>query len=489
MNRTKVLAGLAAIASLFSFSSCISVDYSLGSAYVPSNQYIEIEVAEIDLPICQQMADSIQTSISSTATFGIIRSEEYGEFSAKAIFSITPAYDSTILGDNPVFKDAYATIALSKAQYLEDDQERIPQNIHVYQLNKEIDSSMIYSCSITRDDYDKTPVTFENTIYTGGETFDIHFTDEFAKPILDMTFEQLDSTELFVKSFYGIVVETDDLEEGAIGGRLNILDLSDSYMYLTYTSTNYEGRRRDTTLTFCLGSYFALSAYNSGSGKLIDEGDPRKSIYMESLSGIKPVVPAGELKNAIESWAVDNGIDLSSLLVAKAALTFPFEYTGNADDYSNWPGSLYPCRRVLDTAGRYWYTALDELDESEMDHGSANYSLFQFRSDAALYVQDLIRTDYEDLTLEDDLWMIPTVEYTTTTTTSNPYSSYYSPYSSYYGSYYSSYYSSYYGYSSSYSTTTTTYNYPDIYYYSQCALNGTEAERHPTLRLTYTLIH
>ena len=496
MSKTKVLAGLAAIATLFSLSSCISIDYNLGSAYIPEDQSIKTNIVELDIPVHQRMADSLQTAISSTSTFGVIRSEVYGEFSAMAVCSITPEADSIVLGDNPVFKEAYATFTLSQSEYLGSDQERIPQNIHVYQLTKQVDSSMVYSCSVTHEDYIKNPVTLENTIFTGGDTFNIRFTDDFAKPILNMTEEVLDSTELFVKAFNGIVITTDPLEEGALGGRLNILDLSESYMYLTYTSTNYEGRRRDTTLTFNIGSYYSLSSYESQSDRLLETADPRQVLHMEGLTGIKPFISAAELKAEIDEWALSENIDLASMLVTRATLTFPFENTGNPDDYANYPQSLFPCQRIADTVGRVFYTPLLELDEDEMTHGSANFSHFYFKSDAASYIQDLIRTDYDELTYEDDLWIMPTVEYTTTTSTPtyNPYSTYYSPYSSYYGYGYSSYgygygYGSYYNYGTTYSTTTTTYNYPDIYYYTQCTVNGTDAERHPTLRITYTIVN
>ena len=66
-------------------------------------------------------------------------------------------------------------------------------------------------------------------------------------------------------------------------------------------------------------------------------------------------------------------------------------------------------------------------------------------------LQDLLKRGREELTLEDDLWMMPIL-------------SYYDSYSS------------------------TTYYYSDYYYYSQSLLNGTAAERHPVLQLTYAVL-
>ena len=165
------------------------------------------------------------------------------------------------------------------------------------------------------------------------------------------------------------------------------------------------------------------------------------------------------------------------------------------------------------------YSPIGEIYSDSYDKGAINRSLFCFKPDAALYMQTLIRKKLEDVTDQDDIWVIPNVTYTTSSGSSsyyNPYS-YYDPYS-YYGYGYSPYsyggygYSPYgyggygYGYGSSYSNY---YNYAmmaqyygssststssksqldrDRYYY--CRLYGPEASDEslrPQLSFTYSV--
>jgi len=66
MTKNKVIAGLLAIAALFAVSSCIDVDPTLGSKYVPSNQDLSMAIKEFDLPVEMRMCDSLQSSLSGT---------------------------------------------------------------------------------------------------------------------------------------------------------------------------------------------------------------------------------------------------------------------------------------------------------------------------------------------------------------------------------------------------------------------------------------
>jgi len=449
MNRIRVFAGLVATVALFSLTSCITIDHTLGSSLVPSDQYITVNVVDMDLPVHQALADSLQTFVGGPVTFGSIRSKDFECFDAMGVFSITPDQDSLILGDNPVFKDIYATFSLSFSQQLDTNEAYIPQNIYMYQLNKELDSTMIYSCSITEKDLKPVPIHAANTIFTGESSFFVPLTEEFAKPILDLPFEILDSAQLFMKAFYGIAIMTDKREEERYGGRLNTLDLTSSYIYLTYESTNWEGRRRDTTIAFALGEHYALSSFKTESGRLIEPDRTDEIIYMDGLSGIKPVIYARELREIIDEWANSKGIDLNYLLVTRAAIIFPFEYSGRPDDYDYFPENLYPSRRIADTLGRKRYTPIDESDEEDLLKGTINMTFFHYRSDASIYLQEIIRRDPSSFTLEDDLWMTSLINY---------------------------------------STSSVTAYYTDYSYYYQCRLNGMKSERHPYLRLTYSLL-
>lgn len=431
-------------AALLSMQSCINVDHTLGSGYVPGNQDISVAIGEIPLPLAMSMADSIQTNLGQAAIFGAINTPMCGKFQAEAAFSITPTYDSLVIGGDPVFKEMVAVLSIDGTQALTTAEKVIPQNIHAYQLNVKLDSSLIFNNSITPDKYGSSSILKENAIYTGGDEIKLYFKKEFAEPILHMSFQQLDSARLFMENFHGIVIKTDDIEDLDLGGRLNRINLSYSYITLTYTSTNSSGVRRDTTVDFSLGAYYSVCRYTSSTESYTEE-DPSNAIYYEGLCGVKPRIGASALKKAMKEWADERGIEMDRMLLTKASVIFPFEYSGKGEDYIGYPSILFPCIRTRDTSGLVTFAPIDEIADESMDHGDINLSLFEYKSDASIYVQKILRKDDKDITPLDDIWMMGT--YTDT-----------------YGS------------------------YIDYRNYAMGVLNGTGAERCPYLRFTYSIL-
>lgn len=449
MRGARVLAGLWALTVLFSVSSCVNVDYTLGSAYVPSTQDINIRVDQFDVPVTMAMADGLQSSINGTGTVGTITSDLFGTFKSAVAFSISPNFDSLIIGDNPVFKEMYASMVVKDKVTLSDDQKNIVQNIYVHQLNVELDSTTVYCNSISDKDIRKESALRENVIYADGENLTFYFTEDFAKPIFDLSFEQLDSSRLFMKAFYGLYVSTEPLDGATEGGRLIYFDLSESFAYLTYTSTNYEGRRRDTTISFKLGEY-SVNRYESSSAVRAQE-DPSRILYMEGLNGVKPCIRGTVMKKLIDGWLEENGLTAENVLVTRATMEFPFEYSGTPSDYDVFPSNLFACRHFVNDSTSY-YEPLDDIFLAETESGGANFSLYYYKPDVATYIQEIIKRDPETIDSNDDLWIMPLISTTNSSTSETMY-------------------------------------YADTYYYSQCMLNGTSADRHPVLRITYAVLN
>ncbi|MBQ1831590.1 MAG: hypothetical protein II112_04380, partial [Bacteroidales bacterium] len=150
------------------------------------------------------------------------------------------------------------------------------------------------------------------------------------------------------------------------------------------------------------------------------------------------------------SWAEEHDLPIENMLVAKATLSFPFEYDGDRTQFDHFAKTLFPCKRVR-SSKRVNYTPLDEINDTALENGAINRSKLTYTSNISLYLQNLLRKDPNRLTADDDLWMMPTV----------------SVYDSY---------------------ASTTYYFADYYYYTQSYLNGTADERHPVLNLTYTIL-
>lgn len=452
MKLKGIVTGLAALLFLSVLASCIQTDYTLGTKLVPESQDITIHTATLDLPVGLKMADSLQTSLSGSATVGSIRSRTFGLIHSDAAFSVTAAYDSIVWGANPSVRSIYLTLVRDTTVTVDGSQASIPQNIYVHQLAVELDSTMKYNNSLTAADYNPEVLSVGGTVYFGGETYQIFLKEEIGRRLFEIPMETLDSAELFMKAFHGFYLRCDDPQEPLEGGRLNMFDLSSSYLYLNYDYTDDEGHRRSTTTAFKLGDYFTDNVVTAGSRPL-ENADPADALYMEGLCGIKPHVDAAALRETVTRWAAVQGIPAKNLLIAKATLSFPFEYDADHPDLlDGYSVNLYPCTRVRnENTGLVYYSPIDEINQSEMENGAIDRARLQYTSNVSLYLQDILDRDAADLTADDDLWLMPIV-------------------------------------SSYNSSTGVTYYYADSYYYTQSFLNGTAATRHPVLSLTYSVL-
>lgn len=449
MKHTGMTMGLASLLTLFFLASCIQTDRTLGSALVSSNQDISIQTASLDIPVTLRMADSLQTAVSGSATVGAIRTGQFGLFRSDGAFSLTAETDSIVWGRNPEIRTIYLSLVRDSSLVMDPSQLAIPQNLYVHQLNVELDSTMIYHNSLGDDVYDPVPISMGGTVYTGGDSYEVRLVPSFGEKLFRIPTETLDSAELFMKQFYGLYLRCDEPDEGLSAGRLNSFNLSSSYLYVNYTYDDEEGHRRGNTVAFGLGRYYAVNRSSAGSRNL-ENADPREALYVEGLCGIKPHIDARALRDVVTTWAQERDIPVGNLLIAKATLSFPFEYGGDRSQYDYYASNLFPCTRVR-SGKRVSYTPIEEINDDSLENGIINRSLLTYTSNISSYLQKILRKDRAALTADDDLWMMPTI------------------------SYYDSYASA-------------TYHYADYYYYTQSVLNGTADLRHPVLNLTYTVL-
>ena len=449
MKHLGVTIGLAVVLAAFCLASCITTDHTLGSDLVPSNQDITLKTVSLDLPVDLRMSDSLQTVVSQSITVGAIRTERFGLLHSDGAMSIVPAYDSIVWGKNPSVRSLSVNFVLDTTLVIDAAQRSIPQNLYLHQLNVELDSTMVYNNSLTAADYDPAVISEGGFVYTGGTNYEVRLKKEIGERLFEIPMSTLDSAELFMKEFYGFYLRCDDPEEGTEGGRLNTFDLGSSYLTLTYDYDDDEGNRKTKTAIFLVGTYFTVNICSSGSGWL-EDADPSAALYMESYCGIKPHIDARALKKQIEDWASAQQIPLNNLIIAKATVSFPFEYSGDRAQFDFFPGNLFPCKRLRGSTFVN-YAPISDIDNADVESGTIDRSLLTYTSNISRYLQNLIRRDESSLTEEDDLWIMPIVAYYN-------------------------------------STLGITYHYADAFYYTQGLLNGTAAARHPEIRLTYTVL-
>lgn len=434
--------------AFFGLASCITTDPTLGTGIVPSNQDISLHTVTLDLPVGMKMADSLQSSISKSATVGAIRSATFGLLHSDAAMSITAGTDSIVWGLNPSVRSISLSFSLDSALVLNASQRHIPQNFYIHQLKVPLDSTTIYNNSLSTDDYDPFLLTEGGLVYSGSESYTVSLKKEFGERFFSYPMATLDSAELFMKEFYGLYVRCDDPEEGMNGGRLNIFDLSSSRITLEFEYDDEEGNRKSSSAYFNLGDHYTVNVYTAGSREL-EKADPADGLYMEGLCGIKPHIDARQLRKTVADWVASEGFPLEDLLIAKATFVFPFEYHGDRTEFDNFSSSLFPCRRK-EANNQLIYSPIEEIQDGDLEVGKIDRSHLWYRSNLSFYLQDLIKEDPASITAKDDLWMMPIVSYTDS-----------------YGS---------------------TYYYADQYYYTQNILNGTAAERHPVIQLTYAVL-
>lgn len=445
-----VVGSVVALLALFTLSSCIEKNYTLGNSLVPVNQEIDIKTASFDIPVDLRMSDSLQTSIASSVTVGAIRTHTFGLFRSEGALTITPGTDTVRWGNSPTVRHIYLALARDTTIYLDPSQASIPQGMHVYQLNRPLDSTFCLNNSITPADYDPTDLLAGNVPYMGEDVFYLDLKDAFAERFFNLSDASLDSAELMIKALHGLYITCDDPEETLEGGRLNVLDLSSSGLCLMFDYSDIDGSRKSSTAYFKLGEKQCVNICTSGSDRLVTD-DPVETIYVEGLCGIKPHISATRLREAIDVWAKQNSIPLDRMIVVKAAFDFPFEYSGDRTQFDSWSDNLFPCQRVRNSNGLPSYNPLEEITDDNLENGELDRMNLTYKSNASAFLQALIRKNPADLTEEDDLWIMPTV-----------------------------------GISDS--SSGATYYYSDYFYYHQDILNGTGAERHPVLRLTYTIL-
>ena len=447
MKHTGLILGLTALFALTGLTACIPTDNTLGSALVSTNQDITLRTATLDLPVGEVRTTlDLQSRISSSVMVGSIGTE----FCSEGLMAVSAASDSVTWGANPTVRRVYLSMALDTTMVMQEDQRYVPQNLYVHRLNFELDSTM-YNGTIERFQtpyYDPEPISVGGCVYTGDEAWSVDLKKEVGEALLRLPMEVRDSANLFMKQFYGFCLRTDSPDKGLPGqekeGRLNVFDLSMSYLILTWDYTDDDGFRKTATTYFELGAYHSLNVYRT----LESTPDARDAIHVQGLTGGKPYVNALRLKETLTDWAARENVDLDNVLIAKATVEFPFEYSGDRTQFDFCATGLFPCNRLMLDDVPY-YAPISEINETELEDGTIDRSLLCYKSNISLYLQDLICSEDSEIDSEDDLWFMPVY----------------------------SYYNS---------NTGVTYYYADNFYYSQTRLNGTSDLRHPVLRLTYT---
>ena len=146
-----------AISISFLASSCIEIDKTLGADNIPDEQALQLKTATFHLPLQTKMMDSLQALTTSYAVLGALRTDEFGL--AKCSFATNYAPYSTKKmnwGNDRRIKQVYLTIQRTSTTTIDESQKGLPQNIHVYRMNRVVDTTSFFSIELdTVEDFER----------------------------------------------------------------------------------------------------------------------------------------------------------------------------------------------------------------------------------------------------------------------------------------------------------------------------------------------
>ena len=427
-SRFRAVALSLTISLAFAASSCIDVDNTLGINNIPEEYALKLQTATIRLPLQTKMLDSMQSLNTSTAVLGAFRTEEFGltthSFATNFYHYSTKSVN---LGTDRKIKHVYLTMNKASSLILDASQDGLPQNIHVYQMNRVIDTTYKYNCDLKDSDYNHTPIDTNGIVYTGGDTLRLYLKNSFGQKLLNATQRELDSASAFMDRFKAILFTCDAPEEGTTGGRLNVFSASGAYIYLTFNfQPTWESglARKDTTILLSLGDNTYTQNFSTYSSKPLESGDAQEYLYVEGLGGLKAYTDPLKLKDNLDEWMNKNGYDPKKVVVCKASYKLPFVTDNSTVTFINrcFPASLYPHNREKDTSSYYYYTPLEDVYSSGNYAGIANRSLSCYSGDISSHIQKLCNKDRSEIAAN---WKKYAMWFTTvaSTTTSNYYTS------------------------------------------------------------------
>lgn len=402
------------ILSFIAVFSCVKNDRTLGQQFISEDYVLSVDSTSFDIPFRQRVHDTIQSVSYSKVMFGYITDDLYGTTVVDGASVVVPVSDSSYLGVNPKYVDAYLTLTVDSTVVYTRGNNAIPQNIYLYELIKDVagDSTMYYNNSITPDCLSSDPISIGSPMLFGTGNVKIGLTRDFGEKLLATSPAEFKDITLFLDRVFGIYVKTDKPDKHVVGGRLNYMSLSTSVITVEYLMNDPEKgiKDKDTTVNFVFGYSFALNQFSAGSRHLETE-HPSDVLYLDGLSGVKPVIPGLELKDLVDKWAdgvcLKEECDKGSILISQAKLILPYDIPDDFEMFEKeHPAKIFPFTTNVGAAD----TTVRMEPLSGILAAAGGYmdrSHEYYYCDISSHIQELIHKDRGDINQTDDLWICP----------------------------------------------------------------------------------
>lgn len=469
-------------ATLISLGSCVNINEQLGENLIPTHQLWDVftpEAVALD-DIMLKTSDSLSAYSTRRIAFGAINDDMLGSCTKATSFTLVPIIKGIDLGENTVVKQFHFSAVRDTLSAVNDNQQRMMQNIYVYSLNEPLDSTILYTNSLSpgimaadgsmtnREKFLDLSrlITKGVPVYNGSDSLSFDFTAEFSEKVVaglkayHESYAEKKDTLLgdYLKLVPGIYMETDS--PSGIGGRINMFDLALEFDSNSYISGNYaelkvtadygDRKQVDTSFIFFYGpSDFIKSGSTEIPVQYAFNGSTHASeptykggvaaadkIYVEGGCGVKPVIKAKGIKmilNQLISEAEKDGVKMAlnpeEVVINKATIILPYNVDGEWTKLDKYPTILSPTVRLhgTDDNGEVYvsYAGLTDASVESENQGDINRSLSMYSPDISHHVQEILKLKQEDGESEADfekrldkydIWMLIMHEEVTVTT-------------------------------------------------------------------------
>ena len=491
-------AGLIAIigATLLSSAACVKVDEQLGQNLIPTDQLWDVfspkAASFIENDIELKISDSLSAYTTRRFVFGAITDGELGTCTKATSFTLVPTLKDIDLGENTVVRQFHFSAVRDTLSTVNDYQQRMMQNVYVYSLKEPLDSTILYTNSLSpgikqagalmtnRERFlDLSKLISKGVpVYDGGDSLSFDFSAEYSAKVVEgikkfhkSYLEQKDTLlSNYLSLVPGIYIESE--VPTSEGGRINMFDFALQFDSNNYITGNYAelkitadyGDRKgvDTSFLFTYGpsdfiatgtselpSQYAFNGSTHASEGAYTTGvAATDKVYVEGGSGVKPVIKAVGIKRIVhELISQANIVNPSEVVINKATVTLPYNVEGDWDKLKKFPVVLSPTVRLhgTDDSGVVYvsYAGLTDASIESEDQGRINRSISVYSPDMSHHVQEILRLTKEegesDAAFEArlakyDIWFLIIYEEVNESSSNSSYNDYYNSllYDSYY---------------------------------------------------------
>ena len=424
---------------LVALTACVENSPEIGKDLIDKTLLFDTYTIEFPIEDIQMRRANDLSGFSDTRlAIGAIRDETFGLTTRATAFGLVPELDTLDIGTDPKFVKFTVRFAADTISTAAPGQEHIFQNFYVYSL---IDTLSTKEAGTNRDIPHGTEIVSRGVpVYDGsGElffelnaAFGQRYIDALKKfgPVLACRDEDNKFSKYsdFMKEVPGIYIDS-DIPEG-IGGRINLFELSSlsvssnyyvhNYNYATLTvNSSYDGVRKDTSFVFYPGepTFYDEAAYLKQNQKFYQyafnrttheapEMDAADLILIEGGGGLKPVIPAAQLREKVVAAISERGGNPAKTVINKASIILPYEMPEDAALLDQFPSMISPTIRNTAKDGSVSFGGLTDASASSENQGNLDRANLVYSPDITYHMQQILSREDLDTKDDADIWFL-----------------------------------------------------------------------------------